>query len=692
MTTVKTVKIAAALAGAALIVQVAHAARAQQPAVSDGIALQRAAAIYNFRTTAQRGSQRGEEIYYFKCWYCHNTFTVTLGTGAVALRGLFTRGTLLTTGQPATDATVAETIRNGSRRMPAYRAALSDADMADLLAYLRSDSCCFEDDPPRNPRYIASTATPSSNGASRVQPRSLRGGAWGVVHSPDGMPLEGIGIQLISAKTNIRTTVYSDDSGRYEFPPLEAGSYTLRVTRPLEFKPYLRDAVRIRSADHLDDIVLTKLVQGASTLASYLPPTADIVPQLTGVEWMLNLPGTAQEKHMFTMSCGFGCHSYQQIFRGRYDTASWRLIVERMTRGGGSPLIRQQENPSTEAVGRSGLPYEQIVSEWLGRVRGPDATDPPIHPLPRPRGAATRVVITEYELPRTLLAPHDVHGDSKGNIWYTPHRAPYLGMLDPRSGTVTEYHVPDVPGVLAGTHRIWVDERDIVYASENWRQNLVRLDPKTNEFKVFHIEGAQPNAPGFSNFAYDPQGFLYETTRDNANVIKIDRDTGTIVRTYPIMTGDAYDNIVSKDGRFWAGGLGLLDLRTGENWPMRTRTVVTSPARGGFDNEGNAWFGGRGGMILKYDTKTKKVTEYNPPIPYVTFYEVMPDRNGEIWAAALHSGRFLRFNPRTERWIDYMLPEPYSHDRRTWIDNSTTPVTVWYVDHNGYVVRLQPLE
>jgi streptogramin lyase/mono/diheme cytochrome c family protein len=692
MTTVKTVKIAAALAGAALIVQVAHAARAQQPAVSDGIALQRAAAIYNFRTTAQRGAQRGEEIYYFKCWYCHNTFTVTLGTGAVALRGLFTRGTLLTTGQPATDATVADKIRNGSRRMPAYRAALSDADMADLLAYLRSDSCCFEDDPPRNPRYVASTATPSSNGASRVQPRPLRGGAWGVVHSPDGMPLEGIGIQLISAKTNIRTTVYSDDSGRYEFPPLEAGSYTLRVTRPLEFKPYLRDAVTIRSADHLDDIVLTKLVQGASTLASYLPPTADIVPQLTGVEWMLNLPGTAQEKHMFTMSCGFGCHSYQQIFRGRYDTASWRLIVERMTRGGGSPLIRQQENPSTEAVGRSGLPYEQIVSEWLGRVRGPDATDPPIHPLPRPRGAATRVVITEYELPRTLLAPHDVHGDSRGNIWYTPHRAPYLGMLDPRSGTVTEYHVPDVPGVLAGTHRIWVDERDIVYASENWRQNLVRLDPKTNEFKVFHIEGAQPNAPGFSNFAYDPQGFLYETTRDNANVIKIDRDTGTIVRTYPIMTGDAYDNIVSKDGRFWAGGLGLLDLRTGENWPMRTRTVVTSPARGGFDNEGNAWFGGRGGMILKYDTKTKKVTEYIPPIPYVTFYEVMPDRNGEIWAAALHSGRFLRFNPRTERWIDYMLPEPYSHDRRTWIDNSTTPVTVWYVDHNGYVVRLQPLE
>ena len=39
-----------------------------------------------------------------------------------------------------------------------------------------------------------------------------------------------------------------------------------------------------------------------------------------------------------------------------------------------------------------------------------------------------------------------------------------------------------------------------------------------------------------------------------------------------------------------------------------------------------------------------------------------------------------------------MMPEPYAHDRRPWIDNSTNPVTVWYVDHNGYLVRIQPLE
>ena len=434
----------------------------------------------------------------------------------------------------------------------------------------------------------------------------------------------------------------------------------------------------------MEDIVLERIVN-----SMYLPPTPDVLAQLTGVEWVMNLPGTGQEKHMLTMACGFGCHSYQQIFRNRYDERGWRLIIQRMTRGGGSPLIQQRREPGPEARGRSGLPYEEVLSKWLASIRGPEAKDPPLLTLPRPRGAATRVIITEYELPRTLLAPHDVHGDSQGKIWYTPHRSPYVGALDPRTGQVKEYRVPDVPGVLPGTHRVWVDERDIVYLSENWRQNLTRLDPRTGEFQQFHFEGGTPNATGFSNFAMDPEGFVYETRQ---GLMKIDRDTGKIVRQYPLKSGGGYDNIVSRDGRNWAGGLGLLDLQTGENWTFETRTLVTSPARGGFDWQNNAWFGGRGGMILKYDPKTLKATEYYSPIPYVAFYEVMPDKNGEVWAAAMHSGRFLRFNPRTEQWIDYLLPEPYSHNRRTWIDNSKDPVTVWYVYHNGYMVRIQPLE
>src|SRR5207237_8466147 len=76
----------------------------------------------------------------------------------------------------------------------------------------------------------------------------MLGGARGVVRSSKGTLLEGIAMQLVSHKNAMRTTVYSDRDGRYEFPKFEAGWYTLRVARPLEYKPYQRDAIWIEGS------------------------------------------------------------------------------------------------------------------------------------------------------------------------------------------------------------------------------------------------------------------------------------------------------------------------------------------------------------------------------------------------------------------------------------------------------------
>jgi len=515
----------------------------------------------------------------------------------------------------------------------------------------------------------------------------LLGGPRGVVRAATGEPLEGILVQLIAQPTAIRTTVYSNDSGRFEFPKLATGTYALRIAKPLEHKPYVRDSIQISGATELPPIVLERVTE-----SELLPPAPEIAAQLTGAEWLLNLPGTGEEKRIFNWACGGGCHNYQQIFKNRFDEHGWNLMVERMTQYAGSPLINRRP------TSRGNTEEQMKLVRWLARVRGPESKDAPFVTLPPARGPATRVIVTEYELPRTLLAPHDVHGDSKGNVWYTPHRSPYVGKLDPRTGQVTEYRVPTTPGALPGTHRVWVDQNDIVWTSENWAHNLNRLDPATGQWRQFHMEtGIPTNSPGFSNFAMDAQGFVYETLFDA--VVKIDSRNGQIVSRYPFdRISSTYDNMVSNDGRYWSGGqsgtnlIGLLDLQTGKVEEFETPSVISGPARGAFDRDGNAWYGGRGGRILKLHTATRKITEYAPPIPYVSFYEAHPDKNGEVWAGALHGGRFLRFNPRNESWIAYVMPEPFSHDRRTWIDNSTTPVTVWYVDHNGYLVRIQPLE
>ena len=220
------------------------------------------------------------------------------------------------------------------------------------------------------------------------------GGPLGVVKSAKGELLEGIMVQLIARKNAVRTTVYSNADGRYAFPALEAGTYTLRIARPREFHPFVNEGVDIKGATPLADIVLDYV-----TDQDTLPPLPEIMAQMTGSEWLLSLSGTGAEKKLLTNNCNW-CHSYQQIFRNRYDEEGWRKIVYRMIHGAGSPLININER------GRWGGDDEARLVKWLASVRGPDVNDPQFVMLPRPQGRQTRAVITEYELPRQIGRAH----------------------------------------------------------------------------------------------------------------------------------------------------------------------------------------------------------------------------------------------------------------------------------------------
>src|SRR5262249_23725166 len=188
--------------------------------------LQRSVGIYAYAMAGKSGSTRGEVLYYYKCWFCHNDYARAAGSPAPALKDIFKRTTLVT-GDPVNDETVAKQIRNGSAQMPAYGTALKDPDIADLLAYLHNGCCYEETKPPVNPWYRAT----AQNSPATPERGNLRGGPKGVVRSTAGQLLEGMMVQLI-APNAVRTTVYTNENGEYEFPRLSTGSYTLRISRP----------------------------------------------------------------------------------------------------------------------------------------------------------------------------------------------------------------------------------------------------------------------------------------------------------------------------------------------------------------------------------------------------------------------------------------------------------------------------
>jgi len=190
-------------------------------AAADRDDLQRSYRTDHYLEVAESGADRGENIYWHKCWACHNKYQ----QAAPTLEGLFQQPALIT-GVPVNEENVAAHIKKGGPGMPSFGTTLSNSDVADVVSYLHSDKCCVEGEHlPANPWYRSET------NKWTVQ-SGFSGGATGTVRVASGDSPEGVMVQFI-APNGVRTTVYTNEDGKYEFPKMQAGAYTLRIANPL---------------------------------------------------------------------------------------------------------------------------------------------------------------------------------------------------------------------------------------------------------------------------------------------------------------------------------------------------------------------------------------------------------------------------------------------------------------------------
>ena len=114
---------------------------------------QRSGQVLYLTRMGESGADRGQEIYYMKCWICHNDYTRKVDPKAApTLKGLFKR-TKLMSGKDVNEENVLTQIKEGSAGMPSYKAGLSDKDLADLMSYLQERCCWDEMNPAANPHY-----------------------------------------------------------------------------------------------------------------------------------------------------------------------------------------------------------------------------------------------------------------------------------------------------------------------------------------------------------------------------------------------------------------------------------------------------------------------------------------------------------------------------------------------------------
>jgi len=521
----------------------------------------------------------------------------------------------------------------------------------------------------------------------------------GQVSSPEEGPMEGVLVSAKRADSTITTTVVSDKSGRYSFPAgrLAPGQYILRI-RAVGYE--LDGKV---SADVAAD-------QGTSVDLK-LRKTRNLPGQLTNAEWLDSVPGTAKQKD--TLFNCVGCHSLERIVKSQHDVAEFTQLLPRMAGYANQSMpLHPQLRLARRLMEERGDALQELSkqrAEWLSSINLSEGMswEYPLKTFPRPSGRATHVVITEYDLPRPSIEPHDVIIDHDGIAWYSNFGEQSFGKLDPKTGKVTEFPVPELKkGWPTGMLGLSADKDGNFWIGLMYQGAVAKFDRKSETFQTFSLPPDMNKDMAQVNMARaehaDVDGKIWSQNNGFAAVHRLDPASGTFETFAPFKdsgpgeTHNIYDVIPDSQNNayftdFFHEHIGRIDAKTGKITLYQAPTSHSAPRRGMMDAQDRLWFGEyRGNRIGMFDTKTERFQEWQLPTPWSAPYDVVVDKNGEAWTGSMMSDRVTRLDPKDGQFTEYLLPRS-TNIRRVFVDNTTTPVTFWVgSNHGASIIKLEP--
>ena len=510
--------------------------------------------------------------------------------------------------------------------------------------------------------------------------------------------MEGVVVSAKKDGSTITISVVSNEKGEYSFPAarLEPGHYTL--------------SARAVGYD-LDGPKTVDVTAGqAATADIKFKPTRNLASQLTNAEWMMSMPGSDEQK-AFLLNCN-SCHTIERIVRSTHDADEFTQVFQRM--GGyypGSTPRKPQRlvGDVLRNVGRG--ENARKAAEYLASINlsQQDKWNYPLKTLPRLTGKSTHVVITEYDLPNPLIEPHDVMLDREGTVWYSDFGQMFLGKMDPKTGKVTQYPIPEnKKGFPVGTLNLEFDKDDNPWVGVMYQSAIAKFDKKTETFqlwptpKEWDTDAGQLGHLALTGTPVDNKVWIKNS--DGNNIYRLDLSSnkfenlgsfkdprsGQRIGTYGLHS-DAENNIYLLD--FSAGNIVKIDAKTKLPTVYLTPTPNSRPRRGRVDAQDRLWFAEyQGNAIGMFDPKTEKISEWKVPTPWSAPYDAEAGRNGEAWTGSMLTDRVARLDIKSGQFTEYPLPHS-TNIRRVFIDDSKSPGTLWVGNsHGASIVKVEPLD
>lgn len=522
----------------------------------------------------------------------------------------------------------------------------------------------------------------------------------GKVSSQAEGSMEGVLIGAKQVGSTIATWVVSNTQGRYTFPRerMEPGKYAISVRAAGYELP--KTLVDVTAQAGQLDLQLTK-VTSATKLAM----------QLSNGELIASVPGTREQKRMLG-GC-VNCHTLQRVLFSHFNADEMAQVVQRMTMhtNNSSPIhpwMRPTDGRARPAAAEA-TPFSAYLSSI--NLSSRDTFEFPLKTLPRPKGKATQVIYTTYDLPRPDASPHDEVFDAQGNVWYSDFNSQFVGKLDPKTGKVVEYSIPQsrFGQIAQGGLQIDIDREGRIYYGNMSQLQIVRFDPKAGKMETFKIP-LQESQLGDGHLTMIDPAFQQVDGKLWANVafasgeaggtwhIDLAANSWTKV-TYPpgSPAAEAYDVVADSKNNVYG-----MHMTNDKLWMTDGKTLKTTwfdfPTkgagcrRGHIDAQDRVWCGVfHGDAVAMFDPKAQKITEWKVPTAWTRPYDAQFDDKTYVWSAGMDNDLAVRLNPQTGEFTEYLLPHE-TNVRHVEVQKSGALSSMWLGDqHGNTLIRVEPL-
>ncbi len=510
------------------------------------------------------------------------------------------------------------------------------------------------------------------------------GSVRGKVEDSAGKGLRGAIVSAIQEDDQKSISVLTDNEGRFVLDQLPTDEYSLR-RRLVGFDDSYLDAVDVSSGAENDN---AKFV---------MQPTKDLLRQRTGASLFGELKFEDEAHRMsFKMSCTY-CHQVGTAgFRTPEEPVDWQVMITRMD--GFGALHRDLQKTIVSKLVNTYA--EDAPKKWA-----------PWTPPKAPKGKALALRVAEWDMgnARRPSMIHDLELGHNGLIYAVDMANDVLVSLDP---VTAERKVHRLPGgkvpysddpMTMGPHSLECDADGNIWITCAIGGKMAKFDVKTEDWTV--VSSAPDPAPrGIypHTLRVDQKGVVWYTDAGRG-VFSLDPNNNNVRKYYKLPNEDQavgrgvgesrgrtpYGIDVAPNGHIWytklnGNRVGRINPEAPDGDIKEWNPPFTGPRRLHVAADGMVWVPGCGsGVFAKFDPSSEKWTVYDLPnkenqFPYAL--NIHP-QTGDIWICGTTNDSMFRFIPSTEELIEYPMPSRVTYTREiefgddgsVWVCNSNWP-------------------